>query len=195
MSIKSLAPGLLLAGPRLGDPNFEHAVVLLGRHEPEGSLGWIINGRAMSPVAELLRGSGLVPAGTTLPASPAFELAARVGGPVSTETGWVLYRRSLAQPLPGEIDAGNELAVTGDASALAAILRGEAPQDFRLVVGYAGWGPGQLEAEVRAGSWLPTPVDASLVFDTDPEQLWDAAYRQLIGAAPSAFTTTRRGSA
>jgi putative transcriptional regulator len=195
MGIKNLAPGLLLAAPRLGDPNFERTVVLLGRNTVEGSLGWVLNGRPLSRVDELLRGSGLLPAGASLPPSPAFQLPARVGGPVATESGWVVYRRDVRRPLAGEVDAGPDVAVTGDASALAGILRGEAPQDFRLVIGYAGWAPGQLESEVQAGAWLPAPIDAALLFGTEPERLWDEAYRTLIGAAPGAFTSTRRGSA
>jgi putative transcriptional regulator len=64
-----------------------------------------------------------------------------------------------------------------------------------LLLGYAGWGPGQLEAEVQAGAWLPAAVDAQLVFDTTTDALWDAAYHRSIGVAPGAFVSTRRGSA
>ncbi|MEZ4405578.1 MAG: YqgE/AlgH family protein [Polyangiales bacterium] len=190
---RSLAPGLLLAAPRLGDPNFERTVVLLARHDDNGALGWVVNGKELAPVGELLQGTSLVPEGVTLPLDGAFARPARVGGPVSPQTGWILYRRD-AGALAGEIDAGDELAVTGDADALAEVIR-EATRPFRLFLGYAGWGPGQLEGEVKAGVWLPADVDAALVFDAEPADLWDAAYRETIGAAPATFISTRGGSA
>jgi putative transcriptional regulator len=194
MPTNDMAPGLLLASPRLGDPNFERTVVLLGRHEPGGALGWVINGRIVMSVRELLRSAGLVPEGTALPSAPSFDQPARVGGPVSPASGWIVYRR-VGPALAGEIDVGPDLAVTGDVNALAAVIRGEGPQEFRLLVGYAGWGPGQLEAEVGAGAWLPTSVDAPLLLDTTADKLWDAAYHRAIGAAPGAFTARGRGSA
>ena len=190
---RGLAPGLLLAAPRLGDPNFEHTVVLLARHDAQGALGWVINGRALGSVRELLSNSELVPEGVTLPDVGPYARPARVGGPVQAATGWVLYRRSSGA-LAGEIDAGSELAVTGDMEALSALLRTQ-DRDFRLMLGYAGWGPEQLESEVRQGVWLPADVDADLVFDGDPEALWDAAYQRTIGTLPGAFVRTRGGSA
>jgi putative transcriptional regulator len=189
---RSLAPGLLLAAPRLGDPNFERTVVLLARHDDSGALGWVINGRAAGAVGELLQSSRLIPEGVEVPRTAAFTRAARVGGPVSPESGWVLYLRGDA-PLPGEVDVGESLAVTGDLDALRRVIR-EGRDDFRLFVGYAGWSPGQLEGEVRAGVWLPADVDASLVL-TEADDLWEQAYHRTIGAAPGAFVSTRGGSA
>lgn len=190
---RTLAPGLLLAAPRLGDPNFERTVVLLARHDAEGALGWVLNGKALGSVASLLQGTSMVPDGVTLPETGAFARPARVGGPVSTETGWLLYRRA-AEALDGEIAAGDEVAITGDAEALGAVIR-ERTRDFRLLLGYAGWGPDQLEGEVRQGVWLPADLDASLVLDGDPDKLWDDAYQRTIGASPGAFVSMRGGSA
>lgn len=190
---RTLAPGLLLAAPRLGDPNFERTVVLLARHDDEGALGWVINGRALGTVRELLAGADLVPEGVSLPTVGPYARTARTGGPVQPRTGWVLYRRNTGA-LSGEIDAGDALAVTGDAAALADLLR-RRDRDFRLFLGYAGWGPGQLEGEVREGVWLPCDVHADLVFDGDPESLWDTAYQRVIGTLPGAFIRTKGGSA
>lgn len=189
---RSLAPGLLLAAPRLGDPNFERTVVLLARHDESGALGWVINGRTLGPVGELLRGSGLGPEGVAVPATETFTRAARVGGPVTPESGWVLYRRRR-EPIAGEIDVGDELAVTGDLDGLGHVVRA-GDFDFRLLVGYAGWSPGQLDGEVRAGVWLPADVDAELVLG-EADDLWELAYHRTIGAAPGAFVTGRGGSA
>lgn len=194
MSIgRSLAPGLLLATPRLGDPNFERTVVLLARHDASGALGWVVNGRPLGTVKELLSGADLVPGGVSVPEGGAFARQGRLGGPVQTTTGWVLYRRT-GTPLAGEIDVGADLAITGDMEALASILRAQ-DRDFKLLLGYAGWSSEQLEGEVRHGVWLPADVDAELVFDGDPDDLWDAAYKRTIGAHPGAFMRTRGGSA
>lgn len=185
---EDLAPGLLLAAPALGDQNFRHTVVLLGHHDDGGAMGWVINGDELPPVGELLASSGLLAAGRKPPATAAFARAARVGGPVSPQMGWLVYARD-AVTLPGEIAVGPELGVTGDRDALAAVLRGDGPQDFRLLIGYAGWGPGQLEDEIRAGAWLPAPVDAALIFETAEDRIWHEAYRRAVGTAPAAFTS------
>jgi len=190
---RSLAPGLLLAAPRLGDPNFDRTVVLLARHDDDGALGWVLNGRALQPVGELLASAGLVPEGITLPPTAPFVRAARIGGPVSPATGWVLYRRDTGS-LPGAIDVDDDLAVTGDMDALRHVLTVQ-DRDFHLLLGYAGWGADQLEGEVKAGVWLPADVDAELVLDVPPDALWDAAYHRVIGTSPAAFTSTRGGSA
>jgi putative transcriptional regulator len=190
---RTLAPGLLLAAPRLGDPNFERTVVLLARHDNSGALGWVLNGKPSGVVKRLLLMSSLVPSGVVLPDVGPYARFARVGGPVQTGTGWVLYRQTEIE-LAGEIPTGDVLAVTGDSTALAEVLRTQ-DRDFRLFLGYAGWGPDQLEKEVREGTWLPTDVYSDLVFDGDPELLYDAAYQRAIGAPPGVFMSSRGGSA
>ena len=183
-----LAPGLLLAAPRLADPNFEKTVVLLGRCDGEGALGWVINGRELAPVHELLVASELFPAETPLPKGPNFSRVACVGGPVAPATGWLMYRR-LSVPLPGELALHEDLAVTGEAGAFTVLVEGGGPAEFRLVLGCAGWAPGQLENEISEGAWLPAALEPDLLFETSAERIWDEAYRRAIGAAPAAFTS------
>jgi putative transcriptional regulator len=190
MATDDLAPGLLLAAPRLHDPNFEKTVVLLGRSGEEGALGWVINGRELMPVQELFATSGLVPAGVVVPTGGAFALGARVGGPVSPAAGWLLYRRG-AEPVAGELEVGPEIGVTGELSVFNDLLAGSGPRDFRLVLGCAGWAPGQLEHEIGAGAWLPASVDSALLFDMPLDEIWDEAYRRSVGAEPAAFTGER----
>jgi len=193
MDADELAPGLLLAAPSLRDPNFEKTVILLGRHGPEGALGWVLNGRELMSVRELFSASELVPSGIAVPPGAAFDQPACMGGPVAQAAGWLVYTRGAAA-LAGEITVGPDLGVSGELAAFHGLLRGEGPSRFRLLLGCAGWGPGQLEAEIGGGAWLPAPVDAPLVFETPPDGLWDAAYRRSVGAAPAAFTS-RRGKA
>jgi putative transcriptional regulator len=192
----TLAPGLLLAAPRLGDPNFERSVVLLAHHDDGGALGWVLNGKPLVAVGQLLRDADLIPPGVSLPDSEAFATAARVGGPVMPGSAWLLFERKPARDvLPGEHDLGKGFAMTGAREAIEALARGEGPDDFRLFLGYAGWGPGQVEGEIRAGAWLPAIVDVSTLLSRPPESIWDLAYHMTIGTSPMAFGGTTRGMA
>lgn len=190
-----LAPGLLLAAPPLGDPNFNRSVVLLASHGGEGSLGWVLNGLAIAPVVQLLRDAGLTPDGTTLPSNESYAAKARVGGPVSPRSAWVLYRRSPKFDHAAQMVLDDEWAGTGDRTVVEAIARGEGPSRFRLILGYAGWAPTQLDEEIRAGAWLPARFEPSLLFGEDDEEMWERAYAQLVGVSPFAFTGLRPGSA
>jgi putative transcriptional regulator len=190
MPTDDLAPGMLLAAPSLRDPNFMHSVVLLGRSGDDGALGWIVNGRELMSVSELLTSSELIPPGTTVPDSPAFASAVRLGGPVAPAAGWLVYRRQPA-PLPGEITVGTEIGVTGEMAAFSALMEGKGPADFRMLLGCAGWAPGQLEAEISAGAWLPAPVEAGLVMDSQTAFVWDEAYHLTVGTEPAAFSRHR----
>lgn len=194
MNEQLLAPGLLLASPRLGDPNFDHTVVLLGHHDAKGALGWVINGQPLMTVRELLVSSGLWTRGKDLPPSPSFDRLARVGGPVDPVTGWLLYRESH-EAMANELPLGPSLTVSGDTDSLLSVMRGEGPNEFRMVIGYSGWGPGQLETEIREGAWLPAPLDPALVFDTPSHSVWQEAYQRAVGTSPGAFSTGRRGQA
>jgi putative transcriptional regulator len=194
MSIHSIEPGLLLAAPRLGDPNFEGTVVLLGAHEDGGSIGWTINGDKLAEGTDIVRATRLVTAETSLPA--VFAHPALSGGPVSPESVWIMYRReSGGELLPGSLAVGDEIAVTSSLDALRTLIAGGGPSEVRLLIGYAGWGPGQLEREVSKGVWLPADADADLLFDEATSTLWQRAYAQTIGTIPAAFVGTTRGSA
>lgn len=186
MAFRSLAPSLLLAAPRLDDPNFERTVVLLGRHESDGALGWVLNGTGLHPVGELLRAADLVHPRQGPLRGESFQREARVGGPVHPESGWLVYRTSAAS-FSGEL-AVDDLAICSNPEAIRAVVRGDPPHEFRLFLGYAGWGPGQLEAEMKAGVWFPSQLDVDLVFGGTPEDLWEEAFREATGVAPSQFT-------
>ena len=181
MASEPLAPGLLLAAPPLGDPNFNRSVVLLATHGDGGSLGWVVNGAELVTVGQLLRDAGLVAESVTLPTDGSYSLSARVGGPVSPRSAWVLYRRAPRFEHQGEIVLSGRWAATGDRSLVEAIARGDGPEAFRLILGYAGWAPGQLDEEI--------------VFQTELSEMWTRAYESLVGVSPFAFTSLKPGSA
>ena len=192
----SLAPGLLLAAPRLGDPNFERSVVLLGQHDEEGALGWVLNGRALATVSDLLRDAELIPSGVVLPSRAEYRTAVRVGGPVSPGSAWLLFRLGEGESVPEEtLSLGGQNAITSSREIIESVARGDGPPEFRLILGYAGWGPMQLEGEIQQGAWLPARVDLDLLFELDPDDLWDAAYHLAVGASPMAFNSPSKGSA
>jgi putative transcriptional regulator len=191
----AIAPGLLLAAPPLGDPNFLRAVVLIAQHGEQGALGWVVNGHEVVPVSQLLRDAGLTPESQSLPETSSYAAKARIGGPVSPRSAWLLYRRAERFRHEGEMTLSDNWAATGSRELVESVARGEGPADFRLMLGYAGWAPGQLDQEIRVGAWMPTPLDEDLVFGSTADDLWQKAYQQLVGVSPFAFTALRPGSA
>lgn len=190
----SLAPGLLLASGQLGDPFFEKSVVVLARHDERGSLGWVVNGRRLANLGEILKATALAGDLERYASSPALEHPARFGGPVERASGWVLYRRSSLGSFEGEMRIGEDLGITAHLTALRALLESDRPRDFLFLLGYAGWGPEQLESEVAEGAWLPAEMNADLLFNAD-EHMWEQAYDATLGGGVAAFTSTRGGSA
>jgi putative transcriptional regulator len=191
----ALAPGLLLAAPALGDPNFDRTVVLLGQHDDDGAVGWILNGAPLLTGRELLREAGLLAAGADGPSTPSLALPVRVGGPVTPGSVWLLFERAgVPAGAEGRLDVTPIHSVTGAREVIEEIARGAGPRRFRLLLGYAGWGPGQLEREIRGGSWLPASIDADLLLTDEIDALWPTAYQRAAGASPAAFSTTTRGS-
>jgi putative transcriptional regulator len=185
----TLAPGFLVAAPPLGDPNFDRSVVLLAAHGPDGAFGWVINGRELMTMGELLVRAQIRETAADIPGH------VRVGGPVSTDQVWVIYRPDERfEGLEGELKLGNGIAASASRRLLELVAEGSVPSSLLAVAGYAGWAPLQLEAEIRRGSWLPTDLAPELVFDVPAERLWHAAYER-IGTTPIAFTTRTVGSA
>lgn len=175
-------PVLLVAMPQVLDPFFHRSVVLLVRHEDEGSLGFIVNRPTGIRVSEILKGMEVGWQGRD-------DAVAHFGGPVQPQLGTVLFG-----PLGGEAAAfQSEAAVevvegvsltqhVGDLSRLA-----ETPPDrFRLFLGYAGWSAGQLITEILRNDWLTAPARGDLIFTPDPERLWGAALES-VGVDPSAL--------
>ncbi len=168
----NLAPGLLLAMPQLADPNFSRAVVLMIEHNEQGSFGLVINHPSPIKASELLDSLEMTWAGED-------SAVVWAGGPVSPSTGWVLHEPiSIAQPGQGTIEITSSISLSTSPDRLRAIASAP-PRQIRLLLGYAGWGPGQLAQEMSRGAWLHTEATPTLVFDTEPDELWETAMRSL----------------
>lgn len=163
-----VTPGLLIASPVMRDPNFARAVVLICQHDEEGAIGLIINRVGPVMLDDVIDRLELDAPGTV--GGPTWW-----GGPVGQETGFVIWR-GTANPAEGW-NVGGEVAVSPSAEQLGDLVADGIR--FHLCLGYAGWGPGQLDMEIRTGSWVYTDVEASLVFETPLEERYGAALAQL----------------
>jgi putative transcriptional regulator len=169
---RSLAPCLLLSMPQLVDPNFKRTVVLLCKHKEEGAFGLIVNRPLITNT---------------------HDLHVWAGGPVEPERSWILVNGDLdgdaIEDVPS-VQVADGLALSTSADLLKRLLEPNPPPNARLIVGYSGWGPGQLEAELNASAWLIAEVEGDLVFNTPADQMWETAIRRL-GADPAALQMSR----
>ena len=193
----SLAPTFLLSMPQLQDPNFSRAVVLLCNHSEKGALGLVVNRPLLT--------TGRIVVNLEPPVSTERELEVWIGGPVEPERSWILVgghpyevdgrvAEGMSLPTASNEEAGvrivDGLYLSTSPFLMQRLLQPEPPPRVRLVVGYSGWGPGQLEAELEASSWLISEVDPDLIFDTAPAAMWETAIRRL-GADPAALQMSR----
>jgi putative transcriptional regulator len=155
----------------MGDPRFQHAVILMARHDKDGALGIIIN-RPMDqvPIAKLLDALGLDSNGSD------GQVRLFAGGPVQPEIGFIVHSSEYHRA--GTIDVDGRIAMTTNPEVLRDIGHHEGPRQSLIAFGYAGWGPGQLEGELALGGWFTVPEDPKLVFDIDRDKLWDEAMRR-----------------
>jgi len=170
----SLAPRLLLSMPQLVDPNFARTVVLLCEHGPEGAFGLVLNRPTDVPASSVV---GLVP-----PVEHDNGMHLWIGGPVEPHRGWILLGEQIPGPDVQRIDEGLYLS-TSTLLLREMLERTPAPR-ARVLAGYAGWGPGQLDMELNESAWLTADVELDLVFDTEAPLMWESAIRRL-GADPS----------
>ncbi len=157
-------------------PFFNHTLVLLVDHSEEGSFGFVINKGTELSMNQVLSEVGI--AGSHREALHAPVL---LGGPVSPESGWILYDSDgVTHPRSGRtIFVSEHLACSASMDLLEQLAQGQGPQRCAMLLGYAGWGPGQLDEEMSQGSWIPVDLKNELVFDTDIDDRWKAALATL----------------
>lgn len=173
MGEDSLAPTLLLAMPQMEDPNFARSVVLLCRHEKDGAMGLVVNRKTDTLATSV----------TIIEPPPVRDngLEVWIGGPVEPQRGWLLL--GYDPGTPGSLDVGHGLFLSASAETLRQVIETESSAEHRFLLGYAGWGGGQLEAELTASAWLTADVSKALIFETSAENMWEAAIRSL-GISP-----------
>lgn len=174
-------PGqLLIAMPNMSDPRFERSVVYMCAHSAEGAMGLVIN-RLIDSLTfpELLQQLGI----DLGPKSG--EIRVHFGGPVESGRGFVLHSDDYLQDSTMVIDEG--IALTATVDVLKDVSDGRGPRSALLALGYAGWGPGQLDSEIIHNGWLHAPADPDILFSPDIEGKWDRAIRK-IGIDPSMLT-------
>lgn len=172
-------PILLLSMPQLQDPNFARTVVLLCDFVPDGAFGLVLNRPTEMPASAMVN---LDP-----PIVRANDLPLWVGGPVEPDRGWIV----LAEP-PDDAEYRtliDGLYLSTSPALLRRILQTRPAPRARVLAGYAGWGPGQLDEELAQSAWLMSDVELDLVFDVPHEQVWQTAIRRM-GADPSALHTS-----
>lgn len=169
----SLKGQLLIATPAMRDPRFERAVILMVRHDGDGAMGLVINRPVgEKPLAELLAVLGA----NDIAASGNVRVF--LGGPVQLEVGFVIHGTDYRRPETHDI--GARLAATSSREVLRDIAGGAGPMKSLVTFGYAGWAPGQLEAELARNVWYTAPADPGLVFDDDRDKVWERAAARRI---------------
>jgi putative transcriptional regulator len=164
----SLAGQLLIASPNIGDPRFAHTVILMVKHDKDGAFGITIN----RPVGEESIASLLEAPGEDV-SDIEGTLRVFAGGPVQPELGFVVHSAEYRRDETIEVD--EHLGMTASRQILRDIGHKRGPEKSLFALGYAGWGPGQLENELARHDWFTAPEKPKLIFDDDRANLWEDA--------------------
>lgn len=174
---------IIIAMPALGDPRFALSVVLICAHSKDGAMGLILN----KPMAELSFSQLLTQLGIPR-AAAGRDIRVHFGGPVERGHGYVLHSADFDSG-PATMTIPGGLAMTARLDVLEALAQGEGPAQALLALGYAGWGPGQLEAEIGRNDWLTADLAGDLVFAADNAGKWTRALKSL-GVDPVLLSST-----
>jgi putative transcriptional regulator len=171
-----LSGQMLIAMPGMPDPRFAKSVIYLCAHNEEGAMGLVVN----RPMDSLTFPDLLEQLEIETP-SPEDQIRVLEGGPVEAARGFVLHSADYLQEATMLVN--DEVGLTATIEILHAIATGEGPQKCLLALGYAGWGPGQLDAEIKENGWLHVEADASLLFEGELDAKWQRAMEK-IGIDP-----------
>lgn len=165
--IDQLTGSFLISTPQMPDPRFSEQVILICAHSEEGAMGVAVNRpNPYISLEEILKSSNLPVPEHELP--PVY-----VGGPVEIESAFVLYRSDYQ--VDHQLDISSGLSLSRESRILEDISRDSGPKDYLFLLGYAGWGPGQLESELVADGWLSLPSDESIIFNVANDEKWRTA--------------------
>jgi putative transcriptional regulator len=163
---------LLVAMPGMNDPRFKKTIVYMCAHNGDGAMGLVVN-RLLGSLTfpDLLSQLGIETP------EPPDDIRVHFGGPVETGRGFVLHTADYVHD--GSLRVGEDVALTATVDILRAMANRRGPRQSLLALGYAGWGPGQLDAELQANGWLTVGADESLLFDEGLDDKWDRAIKKL----------------
>jgi putative transcriptional regulator len=164
---------LLIAMPGMPDPRFQRTVIYICAHNAEGAMGLVVN-RLFGAITfrDLLQQLEIEFADRMV-----ADVRVHFGGPVESGRGLVLHTADFVRE--GTMLVDDEVALTATIDILRAIAEGNGPRHSLLALGYAGWGPGQLDAELQANGWLTSPSDEALLFDHDLDTKWERAITRM----------------
>lgn len=174
---------LLVAMPGMGDPRFDHSVIYICTHGPDGAMGLMVN----KPAPEL-KLKDVLDRLSKVKFDDMSELGVHFGGPVETGRGFVLHSDEYRSVLQTQ-DVADGFAMTATVDILEDIARGKGPQKALLMLGYAGWGTGQLEREIAQNGWLTCAATLRIVFDLPDADKWSASLSSL-GIDPLGLSST-----
>jgi putative transcriptional regulator len=156
---------LLVATPEMKDPRFAESVIYMVKDDATGAMGLVINKpMAKGSIEDLLKGFGLEAKNSQR------EIVIHYGGPVGARQGFVLHSDETL--LENSIKVADGIAMTADVKMIEALAGGKGPRQSLFMLGYAGWAPGQLEAELKTNSWFILPGDKPLIFGGDADKKW-----------------------
>ena len=162
---------LLIATPVIGSGFFNRSLTYLCHHDANGAMGIVINQHLDLALSDMLEHLDIESI------SDLSDCPVLAGGPVGTEQGFVLHRGG--PEWEGSQSVGEDLCLTTSRDILCALALGDGPEDYLVALGYAGWGPGQLEQEVSGNSWLTVPADRGILFQVATNDKLTAAGKQL----------------
>ncbi|HLN87491.1 MAG TPA: YqgE/AlgH family protein [Candidatus Limnocylindrales bacterium] len=159
---------LLVATAEIQDPRFAGSVIYMIKHDAESAMGLIINKPiAKVQIDDLLKSSGRKTQGLQK------NIVIHYGGPVGQHQGFLLHTDDYS--IDSTTKVSNGISMTADVKMLEALAGGKGPRQWLFMLGYAGWAPGQLEAEVKTNSWFILPGDKALIFGADADKKWRQA--------------------
>lgn len=173
---------MLIAMPGMPDPRFEHSLIYMCAHSDEGAMGLIVNKPSSDVTFE-----NLVQQLSIEEVGDVSGIRVHFGGPVELGRGFVLHSPDFRSEMT-TLNVDDCFAMTATLDVLESIARGSGPAKRLIVLGYAGWGPGQLEGEIAANGWLICDASSDLVFDTADGDKWEAALGSL-GISPLALSS------
>jgi len=182
-TLLDLCGKFLIAMPSMGDERFAHSVVYLCAHSEDGAMGLVVNKPAPNiAFKELLEQLEITGAPGTR------DLRVHIGGPVEHSRGFVLHGHDYTSD-GGTLKVDDHVALTATLDVLEDIAKGEGPASTLLALGYAGWGPGQLESELAENAWLVSDAAPEIIFSGDHDTKWLAAL-QGLGIDPLTLSAT-----